>query len=229
MTEKPSPSSHSNPRPFQTVGEMLDHELDRKLYDTADKCLGTILRAQGKELYREMDSITYLMEPHVFDVLCEFLARGGTVRELILKMGINVHDFYDNLHKRPNRLRLWQTALIRREETIREAAISTHFSVIDADIRDLFDEDGGLVSIRKLPGQVARAIKKINYNKEGGIASIELFDKQRSADSLRKALLIEKNAGKGDELHFAEIIRKAEARAAKQRDKKERVITVENK
>lgn len=199
------------------------------MYDTAEKCFGYLWRTSRVQPFCNLDATDYFFNRGIFSVLCEYFARGGTMRDIILKFGINVYEFYERLEKTPEARKEWQKTMVRREETLREASISTHMRVVDASIKDLYDESGVIRSISDLPDHVADAIKKVSYWENGQIKNIEMYCKQKSADSLRKSLLIEKNASPGDELSYMDLLRKAEERAAKQRDKRERVISVDSK
>ena len=218
MKKKPNSKQTSTYNSFQTVGEMLEHEKgpDRRLYDTHEKFFVAIWKASNHPDYFHLDSVSFLIEPRIFELLCEFLARGGTFREIILKLGLNVHQFLQRVEQTPEIKKMWKMAMERREETIRETFVSTHLNIIEADVRELYGEDGVLLEMNKLPDQVARVVKKVKYNKFGGVESIELYDKQRSVDSLRKSLIAEK-AGTGDHGGiFSDILRKADKRAAEQ-------------
>ena len=222
MSQELTKSSH-----FRSVQEMLNEQPGESLYDTADKCFDRLWRISNHEKYHGLDSVSFLLEPDIFHLLCEFLARGGTMREIILKLGINVGEFFVRLHRIPRAYSMWQSALIRREETIREVALSTHMAVIDADIRQLFGKNGDSLPPHKWPYAVARAVKKIEYDKLGGIKSIELYDKQKSADSLRKGL--QKQDLKSGENAWFKTLQKFDKRNAKKRLDSEKKVVLEHK
>jgi phage terminase small subunit len=84
---------------------------------------------------------------------------------------------------------LWERDTATRERTIAEIS-----RIALSDIRKLFNVDGTLKRVDELPEEVAAALAQIEYNDDGQVRKVKLWDKNAALEKLCKILgLFEKD------------------------------------
>ncbi len=149
--------------------------------DNTDK-LAEIASSLKKRTEREE---AILAQPDLMDIICDAVASGGSVLELVQTYDIRYTKIMRFIHGNPDHQKLYDQALKDREEWFIETLMRELRSIGLVDIRKLYDEKGALLPPNKWPDSEARAVSQIETCEkqgahgyvEGTITKVKLHDK----------------------------------------------------
>lgn len=142
---------------------------------------------------RREKAIEFVSHPDFMDELAVEIANGASLIDICQTRDLRYGDVWFAIKKDPEKHKLYQQAEEARGEWLVQRLLKELESISTVDIRDAFDEDGNLLSIKKMPAHVAAVLKSVEAeeDEDGNIKrKITLWDKLKSIELLGKKLAI---------------------------------------
>lgn len=167
------------------------------------------------------------------------VAQGSTLRRIARNFGIEYAWLYTYVNEDPALLRKYELALATRKDYMHDFLHDQFETLANADLRKLFDPNGGLLPVEKWPDDVAQFVSSIEVDELyegtgkgrqqiGWTKKVKLWDKLKALEQLAKhfefsGLDKEELAGKltWEAIILMQIKREGEERAAKEVGKSE--------
>ena len=129
--------------------------------------------------------------PDLFDKVVEHVANGGSLLTLCRMWAVSYGRVLTWIYAQPEGKEKYEWALEKRVEWADEMALVDIHTYAQADIRDLFHEDGSMKLASELPDHIAIAVQSIDVTERTDDAGntttthkIKLVDKLKSRDML---------------------------------------------
>ena len=151
-----------------------------------------------------------LSNPELLDIVCSYVAAGGTAVSLANCWEIRYGDLMNWIRSNPERDKRYETAMLDRTEWIYERVLRELRSIASSDIKALFDDEGAIKPISEWPDSISRAVSSIEVNElwgtneDGKKEQIGVTKKVKFWDKLKAVELIGKNMGMFVEKHVVE-------------------------
>lgn len=149
-----------------------------------------------------------LTEPNLIDVICTFVAQGGSLINLCQMWAVKYADVITHIRAYPELSRQYDQALRDREEWIFESILQEIRMIASSDIKELYGESGSLKAPHEWPEHIRRAVQAVETKemvgddgKVGGqVNRVKLWDKLKAVEMILKTMgkLTERHHHEGD-------------------------------
>lgn len=102
-----------------------------------------------------------ITKPDIVERICDHVANGGSLVHLCRMWAISYGKMMRWLKTQPGAEAMYQDALAAREEWAQEVVLADLHNYAQADIRDVFDENGHVVNPKNLEDHIAPAVQSI--------------------------------------------------------------------
>ncbi len=149
--------------------------------------------------------------PETMDTICTHVAQGGSLIDLCEVWDVVYGRVTNWIKNDPLRTELYKESLADRDEWVKEAILSQLREIANADVRQIFEEDGSLKPISEWDKDVAKAVSGVDvfHEKDGsGVTKkIKMNDKLKAIELIGKtmAMFIDRTHHTG-ELTLAELV-----------------------
>lgn len=134
-----------------------------------------------------------LAKPDILERILEHVANGGSLVTLCKHWAVSYRKVMNWINKQPDGKRLYQEALDQRLEWADEMVLSGLQEHSQANIKDLFDQNGEPLAPHELPDEIAQSVDSIKITErhtESGDRIVtrdyKLVDKLKAKDMLNR-------------------------------------------
>ena len=137
-----------------------------------------------KEVYKEK----------CVDDICTHVSNGGSLIDLCRIWKVHYGRIISWIRDNPEWSERYDDALNDRVEWCRENVLLEMRRMAFSDIKDIFNEDGSIKGPKYWPKEVSSIIKSIDFDDEGEVKKVTLWNKEKSLEMLGKnmSLFIER-------------------------------------
>jgi hypothetical protein len=161
---------------------------------------GLILTERPSEVRARFEAV--IGKPDILERICEHVANGGSLVTLCRMWAVSYRKVMNWIKKQPNGLSFYNEALEQRKEWAEEMVLADLHNYSQADVRDLFDDNGELVQPNQLGDEIGPAIQSIQIKRkldESG--SVETTYDYKLVDKLKARDMLLRTQGKYVDKH----------------------------
>ena len=128
-------------------------------------------------------------KPGIVELICEHVANGGSLIDLCSMWAVSYGKVVTWIYANPESKRLYQEAFQHRNEWADEMILSGLRTYAQADVRQLVDKSGKVLSLQDLPDAIAQSVQSIDIiiDIEGNVThKIKLVPKVQARQLLGK-------------------------------------------
>ncbi|MFO0467326.1 MAG: terminase small subunit [bacterium] len=149
---------------------------------------------------RKTNARTLLDYPNAIDVICEFIAGGGTLTAFCREHDLHFQTVSVWIEREKERRERYAAAVDRRKEHNREVVNRALLAMADTDISQAYDkETNTLLKVHDMPESIRRAIASIEVEELfdgrgddrrqiGVVTKVKLWDRNKSVETLARSL-----------------------------------------
>lgn len=154
---------------------------------------------QIKERQKRLEQI--FAQPDLMEVICNYIANGGTIVTLAEAWDVRYSDLTAWIHQDKFREQAYIKALNDRAEWGREIILRELRRIGLSDIKKIFEEDGSLKPVSQWPEEMGSVVSSIEVNElfdgvgrqrkqVGEVKKVKLWDKIKSLELIGKNMVM---------------------------------------
>lgn len=139
------------------------------------------------------------MNPDTINQVCEHVASGGTAIDFANRVGIPYSKLMRIVRGNPTNSKLYDQALVDRDEWSKERLLSELRTIGTADVREAFDDSGGVKPVSEWPDSLAANVSTMQVFEEwdgkgddrafaGYTKTVKFHDKLKAIEMIGKNL-----------------------------------------
>jgi len=140
----------------------------------------------------------FLKNEDAMEQISDHIAGGGSIHSMANVLQVNAHHVLRWIRADPTRAKVYETALVDRDEWEKESVLQQLRDIGTFDVRDIFNDDGTLKPISNWPESAGRAIEAIEVNEEydksgehvGTAKRVKLINKLKALELTGKQLAL---------------------------------------